>query len=107
MAVRRGVQGPVIRAAAIGRRLFQADGIHVHDKWTKLEGAAATVRAFLLRYTPRYVRLHPEDAARLGELGLRLEGGRVVDAKAPPAAPPPTPTPPPAVKTKESAPARK
>jgi hypothetical protein len=93
----------VIRVAAIGRKVFRAGGLTVTDKFTALTGEAAQVREFLRKYVGRWVRLHPDDAAKLGKLGLRLEDGQVVEAKADKV---PPPAPPAKGDKKEGAPAR-
>jgi hypothetical protein len=90
----------MLRAAAVGRRLFQHGGIQVHEKWTELDASKAEVRTFLVRFVPRWVRLHPSDQPKLGEFGLVLDGATIVDTRAPkpvaPASSAPAAGPPPA-----------
>lgn len=82
-----------IRVCTIGVPRFCHDGLVVGSSWTELdvEGMHKATRAALVEHTGRFVQIHPDDHSKLGDLGLELKGGRLVErpATAKPAAPPP------------------
>lgn len=72
-----------MRVTALGVAYFQHDGIAVGTGWTEFDYAQAepkTRKAFCA-HVGTYVRIHPEDAEELDELGLALENGRIVELK--------------------------
>lgn len=94
----------MIRAATRHAGAFNHDGIRVGRSWVRCIPVDEHGKAFLLAHG-RLVRVHPDDAPLLAELGLVVTkgGGVAVAPPAPPAAPaaPPAPPAPPAVEVDE------
>ena len=75
----------MIRVASTVPR-FVDMGIATSTGWSPVDPADPNVRAFLERYVGRFVRVHPDDVAKLGTFNMALHGGRLVQvAPAPPA----------------------
>lgn len=63
-------------------RFLPGNGLEFGESWVHLVALEAPERAALQQYVGRILRIHPDDVAKLGELGLVLDKeGRLVDAK--------------------------
>jgi hypothetical protein len=68
-----------IRIATIDAPHFACGPISVGRSWSAVE-VNEKARTVLLVYVGRIVQIHPFDVGKLGELGLALEGGRLVES---------------------------
>ena len=72
-----------MRLTTIGIEFFQHDGLAVGRGWCEFDYAAADrkARAAMRDHVGRFVKIHPDDVAELGKLGLALKDGRIVELK--------------------------
>jgi len=70
----------ILRIATIEAPFFACGPIEVGRGWTDVE-VTERAREVLITYVGRIVQLHPLDLAKLAELGLALEGGRLVEVE--------------------------
>lgn len=70
-----------IRITALGVPVFKTKLLAVGVNWTELPKVVdPALRAELVDYAGRFIRIHPEDVGNLGELGLELVDGKLVEA---------------------------
>jgi hypothetical protein len=71
-----------LRLLAIEVERFSHAGLCVVlDRWTTLdlEDLAPETRAALVKYTGRFIKIHPHDVDKLAELGLVLNDGKLLE----------------------------
>jgi hypothetical protein len=73
-----------MRLTTIGVKLLKHDGLAAGEGWSEFDYKAADrkARASFREHVGRFVKIHPDDQAELGDLGLALDGGRIVEVKA-------------------------
>jgi hypothetical protein len=71
-----------MRLTTIGVNFFQHDGFAVGTGWHEFDYSEADkkARASFREHVGRFAKIHPDDIGALAEFGLKLEGGRIVEA---------------------------
>jgi hypothetical protein len=71
-----------VRIATLGVPRFRVHDLELNENWLPVDSVTERQRASLVAHVNRYVRVHPADLEKLGELGLAQERATVlVDGK--------------------------
>lgn len=63
-----------VRINAIPAGGFRHGGIVVGKAWIEIDATDGKQRATLREFHGRFIRIHPDDVTKLGELGLAFDG---------------------------------